>query len=94
MALTIIIKEGSADKRRRIYERPSPSGVNLPVEGQARHADEAHDLTYHAHGDVQKPFVVEGGPEKREKREADARQLAARTGQDEGLVRRQMGLDG
>lgn len=61
MSLTIIIKEGTADRRRRIYEdaKRNPR-YNGPIEGITRSVDEANDIAYHRHGEIDKPFAIEG----------------------------------
>lgn len=88
MGLTIIVKETSADRRRRIYERPAPQGVNMPIEGTARSMDEAVDMNYHLHGELDRPVVVEGGPEKYQQFEDDMKRI----GQDPERVAKEWGI--
>lgn len=61
MGITIIRREIKADRDRRMYERRNP--FNGPIEGRASSVDEAHDESYHRHGEPHAPFLVEGGPE-------------------------------
>ena len=70
MGITIIRKEGNADRRRRIFERPTP--YQHPIEGRTKSVDEAADINYHRHGDGEGTFLVEGGPELAKTALADA----------------------
>ena len=78
MSLTIIVKEGSADRRRRIYERGNP--LNGPIEGRTASVDEAHDIAYHEHGEPRGAFLVEGGPELHQTALTDATMAVRKAG--------------
>lgn len=81
MGITIIIKEGSADRRRRIYERPNP--FNGPIEGRTKSVDEAHDIDYHRHGEGERPYVVEGDvPEMKQANRDQMLRVAELSGRD------------
>ena len=78
MSITIIRREGNADRRRRIYERSNP--YNHPIEGRARSVDEAHDIAYHQHGEQEHAYLVEGGPEVHQAALDDARRVILQAG--------------
>lgn len=83
MSITIIIKEGRADRDRRIYERYRRTPmVNAPVAGLTRNVDEAHDIVYHLHGEPTDPYMVEGGPERKLAFEKDVERLGRQVGRN------------
>ena len=69
MGITIIIREGSRERRERIYGRAARDpNLRDKVEGIARNAEEAADISYHELRDrpEAKPLICEGGPEHRQ----------------------------
>mgnify|MGYP001558445718 FL=1 len=74
MSITIIRREGSKDRERRIYEsvkRRQP--YNMPVAGVTQSVDEAQDIAYHRHdyGETDQPFLVQGdSPEMKQAHES------------------------
>ena len=82
MAITIIRKEGRADRQRRVYERVQRSQpFNMPMEGVTRSVDEACDIEYHRHGEQEGPLLVRGDvPEMKQAHEDQMLRLAAVSG--------------